>query len=57
MTLIETVASILCKNVTEEQAKKFALENYGELAAYIRQQFVERLNIKKNVILNNKLYK
>lgn len=46
-TLISAVTNILHKRVSEEEAKKFALENYGELATYIRQQFVEELKQKK----------
>jgi len=43
MTLTTTVTNILNKRVTDEQAKQFALENYGILATYIRQQFVSGL--------------
>jgi hypothetical protein len=41
MTLTKTVTNILNKKVTEEQAKQFALDNYGILATYIRQQTIE----------------
>jgi hypothetical protein len=54
MTLTTTVTNILHKRVTEEQAKQFALDNYGILATYIRQQFIsslksgeKRIKIKK----------
>ena len=45
MTLTTTVTNILCKRVTDEQAKQFALDNYGVLATYIRQEFIN--SIKK----------
>ena len=45
MTLTTAVTNILCKKVTDEQAKTFALENYGVLATYIRQEFIN--SIKK----------
>ena len=45
MTLTTAVTNILCKRVTDEQAKTFALENYGVLATYIRQEFIN--SIKK----------
>lgn len=41
MTLTTTVTNILCRRVTDEEAKEFALNNYGILATYIRQQFVD----------------
>lgn len=47
MTLITAVSNILNKNVTEEQAKEFALNNYGVLASYIRSEFVSKLKSKK----------
>lgn len=48
MTLTTTVTNILNKErVTDEQAKQFALENYGILATYIRQQFVSGLKETK----------
>lgn len=49
MTLITAVTNILCKRVTEEQAKQFALDNYGVLATYIRGQMIDK--IKKSVLL------
>lgn len=45
MTLTTTVTNLLNKKVTDEQAKTFALENYGVLATYIRQEFIN--SIKK----------
>lgn len=36
MTLRKAVTDILSRQVTEEEAKKFALEQYGVLCAYIR---------------------
>ena len=45
MTLTTAVTNILCKRVTDEQAKQFALDNYGVLATYIRQEFIN--SIKK----------
>lgn len=44
--LISTVKNILKKKVTEEEAKEFALKNYGVLAAYIRSQYIKSLTIK-----------
>lgn len=43
MTLTIAVTNILNKKVTEEQAKQFALDNYGLLATYIRQQMLEKI--------------
>jgi hypothetical protein len=48
MTLTATVTNILHKRVTDEQAKQFALDNYGILATYIRQQFISGLKETKN---------
>ena len=45
MTLTTTVTNLLNKKVTDEQAKQFALDNYGVLATYIRQEFIN--SIKK----------
>jgi len=49
MTLTIAVTNILCKRVTDEQAKQFALDNYGVLATYIRGQLIDK--IKKSVPL------
>jgi hypothetical protein len=43
MTLKTTVTNILHKRVTDDQAKQFALDNYGILATYIRQHFISSL--------------
>ena len=45
MTLVATVTNILLRRVTEEEeeAKQFALNNYGVLCAYIRNQYVENV--------------
>ena len=43
MTLKTAVTNILGKRVTDEQAKTFALENYGILATYIRQEFINKI--------------
>ena len=43
MTLTTTVTNLLNKKVTDEQAKTFALENYGVLATYIRQEFINKI--------------
>ena len=48
MTLTKTVTNILSKRVTDEEAKQFALNNYGILATYIRQQFITKLNHEHN---------
>lgn len=48
MTLVEVVSKIVREKVTEDQAKDFALDNYGILATYIRQQFVESIIYKKD---------
>ena len=45
--LISTVTNILNKKVTEEEAKDYALNNYGILATYIRQEYVKSLTSKK----------
>jgi hypothetical protein len=47
MTLTTTVTNILHKRVTDDQAKQFALDNYGILATYIRQQFISSLKSGK----------
>jgi hypothetical protein len=41
--LVTTVTNILNKRVTEEEAKQFALNNYGILATYIRQEYVKSI--------------
>ena len=43
MTLTTTVTNILSKRVTDEQAKQFALDNYGVLATYIRGQLIDKI--------------
>ena len=43
MTLTTAVTNILCKRVTYEQAKQFALDNYGVLATYIRGQLIDKI--------------
>ena len=43
MTLTTTVTNLLNKRVTDEQAKQFALDNYGVLATYIRQEFINKI--------------
>lgn len=43
MTLTTAVTNILCKRVTDEQAKQFALDNYGILATYIRGQLIDKI--------------
>lgn len=43
MTLTIAVTNILCKRVTDEQAKQFALDNYGVLATYIRGQLIDKI--------------
>jgi len=42
-SLITTVTNILNKKVTEQEAKDFALNQYGVLATYIRQQLIDEL--------------
>jgi len=48
MTLKTTVTNILNRKVTEQQAMQWANDNYGVLATYIRQQFINSLKTKKN---------
>ena len=43
MTLKTAVTNILSKKVTDEQAKQFALDNYGVLATYIRGQLIDKI--------------
>lgn len=43
MTLTITVTNLLNKRVTDEQAKQFALGNYGVLVTYIRQEFINKI--------------
>ena len=43
MTLTIAVTNILSKRVTDEQAKQFALDNYGVLATYIRGQLIDKI--------------
>ena len=43
MTLTTTVTNLLNKRVTDEQAKQFALDNYGVLATYIRGQLIDKI--------------
>ena len=43
MTLTTTVTNLLNKRVTDEQAKQFALDNYGILATYIRGQLIDKI--------------
>lgn len=44
--LVTTVTNILHKRVTEEQAKEYALNHFGELCTYIRNQHLDKFNIK-----------
>ena len=43
MTLTTTVTNLLNKRATDEQAKQFALDNYGVLATYIRGQLIDKI--------------
>lgn len=49
MTLVGAVTNILLKRVTEEEAKQFALDNYGVLASYIRNNTVEGILKNKTI--------
>lgn len=42
-SLVSAVTNILHKRVTEEEAKDFALNQYGVLATYIRSEFINEL--------------
>jgi hypothetical protein len=44
MNLTQTVSKILNREVTEEEAKTFALEQFGTLSAYLRQLDIECSN-------------
>ena len=44
MDLTQTVSKILNKEVTKEQAKTFALEQFGTLSAYFRQLDINTSN-------------
>lgn len=46
-TLIAAVTNILLKPVTEEEAKEFALNNYAQLACYIKAKSFESILNKK----------
>lgn len=41
--LISTVTNILNKRVTEQEAKDFALNHFGELCTHIRQEFTQKI--------------
>lgn len=45
-TLVQAVTNILFKKVTEDEAKEFALKQYGVLSAYIRNKSKEALKSK-----------
>lgn len=45
MTLKETVSQIKGYEVSETQARMFASEQFGVLAAYIRGKFIDSLNL------------
>jgi hypothetical protein len=47
MTLTQTVTNILNKRVTDEEAKLFALNNFGILASYIRNKSLENIMKKR----------
>ena len=49
MTLVIAVTNILCRRVTEEEAKEFALKNYGVLCAYIRSNAVTEILANKGI--------
>jgi hypothetical protein len=49
-TLKGTVTNILLKKVTEEQAKQFALDNYGELCAYIRAEAFKNIHQHRQAV-------
>lgn len=57
MTLTTAVSNILLKEVTEEEAKNFALEEYGVLCAYIRYEATQQHNIRRITDEVNEKYK
>lgn len=40
MTLTKTVSNILKREVTQEEAKTFALEQFGTLTAYLKNNLL-----------------
>jgi len=55
-TLVQSVTNILLKPVTEQEAKDFALNQYGVLCAYIRNKQISKMTeIKSKKPLNNKI--
>ncbi|PIF30171.1 hypothetical protein CLU81_0579 [Flavobacterium sp. 9] len=46
MDLITTVEKMLQKEVSEEEAKDFALNRYGELCAYIRSEICRNIQFE-----------
>lgn len=42
-TLIGTVTNILHKKVTEQEAKDYAFNHFGELCTHIRQEFTKKI--------------
>ena len=46
--LVSAVTNILHKRVTEEEAKDFVLNQFGVLASYLRNEFIENLKKQEN---------
>lgn len=46
--LVSAVTNILHKRVSEEEAKDFALKQFGVLASYIRNEFMNSLKKQEN---------
>ena len=55
MTLVIAVTNILCKRVTEEEAKDFALNQFGVLNAYLRSLQVTEMLLAKDPNYKDKL--
>lgn len=46
-TLTTTVSNILGYEVTDTIAKNWALNNYGQLATHIRNEFLDSVKVRK----------
>ena len=55
MTLVVAVTNILCRRVTEEEAKDFALNQFGVLNAYLRSIQVTEMLLEKDPNYKDKM--
>jgi hypothetical protein len=55
LSLVKTVNNILNRRVTEEEAKQFALDNFGILCSHIRAEHVKEILLARDPKYQTKL--